>query len=118
LLNQQGSEPSHKSLPCTKYIHLNGDSIMKKLIATAMTSILTFGSFGLTLVPKADALASGFHGIDVLSSPTTVPTSSNLETALSHSSQEMRTAYIPVGVCTDYYVDVYGNIYWYSYYCY
>jgi hypothetical protein len=92
---------------------------MKKLIATTMTSLLTFGSFALTLAPKADALASEFHGADVLSSPTTVPTLSNLETALSHSDQEMRTAYTVyyTDVCTSYYTDGYGNVYWYSYYC-
>jgi hypothetical protein len=118
-VNQQGSKPNSTSLSCTKHTHLNeGNSIMKKLIATTMTSLLTFGSFALTLAPKADALASEFHGTDVLSSPTTFPTSPSLETALSRSNQEMQTASTVVGVCTDYYTDGYGNIYWYSYYCY
>ncbi|MBW4517979.1 MAG: hypothetical protein KME11_22490 [Timaviella obliquedivisa GSE-PSE-MK23-08B] len=91
---------------------------MKKLIATTMTSLLTLGFFTLTFAPKADALASGFHKIDVLSSPTTVPTLPSLETALSDSKQEMQTAYTIVpDVCTNYYTDGYGNIYWYSYYC-
>jgi hypothetical protein len=119
-VNQRGSEPKHKLLPYTKHIYLNkGNSIMKKLIATTMTSLLTFGSFALTLAPKADALASEFHGTDVFSSPTTFPTLSNLETVLSHSDQEMQTAYTVyyTDVCTDYYTDGYGNIYWYSYYC-
>jgi hypothetical protein len=91
---------------------------MKSLIATAMSSVLTFGSFALILVPQSNAAESTFNRMDAFSTPTTVPTQPKLETAQFQAQQETQVAYTVVpDVCTDYYMDGYGNIYWYSYYC-